>query len=68
MQLYLLRVGLIDEWHLYFCKKFEDLTFDFFPRFRQSVIDFRFSLRHARLKAVRAIRDSVAAMARRTCQ
>jgi len=47
------------EWHLCFRKAFEDLTFDFFPRPRQSDIALRFSFRHPGLKSVRSICDSV---------
>ena len=55
----LARIGRIDEWHSCFRKTFEDLTFDFFPRFRQSDIALRFPFRHSGLKAVGAICDSV---------
>ena len=52
-------VGRADEWHLVFAQAFKYLTFDLFPGFREAVLVFRSSFRHAWLKAVGAIRDTV---------
>src|SRR5579864_5155725 len=52
-------VSVSDERHLDFAKTFDHFTFNLLPRFRQAVVVFGSSFRHARFKAIGAIGDTV---------
>ena len=53
------RFGRIDEWHVIFFKSLGHFEFDLPSRLCEAVVVFRPSFRHAGLKSVGSIRDTV---------